>query len=108
MAASKPLNRFAAESGVQGLIQLLCATLFNAEDVHGDHENDVFELHPSHEDWEPDQHDGQDAPPNFRFKVTGYTVGWYKHLGRSMEVPEITSEQLLFMSSACLASLEPK
>lgn len=43
--------------------------------------------------------------PNFRHKPSGIEVRWYKYIGRSMEVPEVTFLAWRGVMDECLASL---
>jgi hypothetical protein len=51
-----------------------------------DHENDVFMMH--HFCWCEREDCGwcEGDKPNFLFKPTGFSVKWYKYIGRSMEI----------------------
>jgi hypothetical protein len=47
------------------------------------------------------------AVPNFLYKPTGFTVTWYKYIGRSMELSEeLSAKQLAVIVYDCLRSLD--
>lgn len=51
--------------------------------------------------------------PNFRFKAThlfpkGADISWNKHVGNSMEFPDMTEHQFMFMVNFCLGTVRDK
>lgn len=40
---------------------------------------------------------GENAQPNFLYKPTGFSVSWYKYIGRGMKFDEISDEQIAEM-----------
>lgn len=61
--------------------------------------NDVFEVSAYY--WGADEKEME--KPNFKYK--NIEISWYKYLGRGMDIPEITYEELDDMLNECLKSL---
>ena len=58
---------------------------------------DVFEVHAYN--W-----DDETIQP-YNFKCGDVEISWYKYLGRGMDIPELTYEELDDMLNECLKSL---
>ena len=61
--------------------------------------NDVFEVNAYY--WGDDKKEME--KPNFKYK--NIEISWYKYLGRGMDIPELTYEELDDMLNECLKSL---
>lgn len=61
--------------------------------------NDVFEVNAYY--WGADEKEME--KPNFKYK--NIEISWYKYLGRGMDIPEMTYEELDDMLNECLKSL---
>lgn len=79
-------------------------------------ENDVFEMHMDGDldcicEDDPDRNQDHEAAcpfsrPNFRHKASGFSVWWYKWIGRGMETKNADGADLQAIFSECLASLK--
>lgn len=61
--------------------------------------NDTFEVRAYY--WGDD--DEEYNKPNFKYK--NIEISWYKYLGRGMDIPDITYDELDIMLNDCLRSL---
>lgn len=61
--------------------------------------NDVFEVNAYY--WGNDKKEIK--KPNFKYK--NIKISWYKYLGRGMDIPEMTYEELDEMLNDCIKSL---
>lgn len=61
--------------------------------------NDVFEVNAYY--WGDDEKEMK--KPNFKYK--NIEISWYKYLGRGMDIPEMTYEELDEMLNDCIKSL---
>ena len=70
------------------------------ENVGAEYVNNVFEIRSYN--W----NDEDPYEPNFYFTEFGYSVDWYKHLGRGDESSDpLTIQQALYMLNRCLVSI---
>ena len=70
----------------------------------GSFDNDVFTLEAYC--WCDGTIHLEDCPPNFTHKRTGYSVSWYKHLGRGVECKPIEVEKWWTIFRECFNSLK--
>lgn len=71
------------------------------QNVGGEYSNSVFEIRSY--DWD------DEAPyaPNFYFVEFGYSLDWYKHIGRGNEAShEISITDAIYMLNRCLTSID--
>lgn len=61
--------------------------------------NDTFEVRAYY--WGADEEEMK--KPNFKYK--NIEISWYKYLGRGMDIPDITYDELDIMLNDCLRSL---
>jgi hypothetical protein len=73
-------------------------------------DSDMFMMHPFC--WCDEDHcpwcNGE-GEPNFLFKPTGFSISWYKYIGRGMEIhPELTRDEIVEMFTQCRKDVEKK
>lgn len=80
---------------VEGELTCLCN--------HRDYRNcDLYEEDAeTYDGWGDDEEEMK--KPNFRYK--NIEISWYKYLGRGMDIPEMTYEELDEMLNDCIKSL---
>jgi hypothetical protein len=66
-------------------------------------ENEVFRM--SSYCWCEGEAHKDGCPPNFLHKKSGFSVSWYKYLGRGTESDEISDKEFRIIMQECLVSL---